>query len=135
MYFLFFVRLRRPPRSTRTDTLLPYTPLFRSGRVVRVHGDADAGAELQRHRVGGERRVELVVDGVGQTEHLVLVDDVGHQHGELVAGEAGQGRGVGQEGLDAVADLDEEPVAGGCAEGVVDLLERVEVDEIGRAHG
>src|SRR3546814_18514189 len=27
---LFFLRIRRPPRSTRTDTLFPYTPLFRS---------------------------------------------------------------------------------------------------------
>src|SRR3546814_12798007 len=26
--------IRRPPRSTRTDTLFPYTPLFRSCRVV-----------------------------------------------------------------------------------------------------
>src|SRR3546814_9554601 len=26
--------IRRPPRSTRTDTLFPYTTLFRSGRVV-----------------------------------------------------------------------------------------------------
>src|SRR3546814_8325264 len=25
--------IRRPPRSTRTDTLLPYTTLFRSGRL------------------------------------------------------------------------------------------------------
>src|SRR3546814_18743459 len=30
-YFLFFfLMIRRPPRSTRTDTLLPYTTLFRS---------------------------------------------------------------------------------------------------------
>src|SRR3546814_6192545 len=29
-YFLFFLRIRRPPRSTRTDTLFPYTTLFRS---------------------------------------------------------------------------------------------------------
>src|SRR3546814_13407836 len=28
--FLFFVMIRRPPRSTRTDTLFPYTTLFRS---------------------------------------------------------------------------------------------------------
>src|SRR3546814_19703309 len=28
--FLFFLMLRRPPRSTRTDTLFPYTTLFRS---------------------------------------------------------------------------------------------------------
>src|SRR3546814_1696398 len=27
---LLFVRIRRPPRSTRTDTLFPYTTLFRS---------------------------------------------------------------------------------------------------------
>src|SRR3546814_7531205 len=27
----FFLSIRRPPRSTRTDTLLPYTTLFRSG--------------------------------------------------------------------------------------------------------
>src|SRR3546814_19996064 len=27
---LFFLMIRRPPRSTRTDTLFPYTPLFRS---------------------------------------------------------------------------------------------------------
>src|SRR3546814_14645765 len=26
----FFLRIRRPPRSTRTDTLFPYTTLFRS---------------------------------------------------------------------------------------------------------
>src|SRR3546814_20984835 len=29
--FIFFLRIRRPPRSTRTDTLFPYTTLFRSG--------------------------------------------------------------------------------------------------------
>src|SRR3546814_2154933 len=29
----FFLRIRRPPRSTRTDTLFPYTTLFRSGLV------------------------------------------------------------------------------------------------------
>src|SRR3546814_14613804 len=29
----FFVMIRRPPRSTRTDTLFPYTTLFRSTLV------------------------------------------------------------------------------------------------------
>src|SRR3546814_4519235 len=28
--YLFFLMIRRPPRSTRTDTLFPYTTLFRS---------------------------------------------------------------------------------------------------------
>src|SRR3546814_12995233 len=34
-YFVLFVFLmiRRPPRSTRTDTLFPYTTLFRSGKA------------------------------------------------------------------------------------------------------
>src|SRR3546814_2879540 len=30
LYFFFFLMIRRPPRSTRTDTLFPYTTLFRS---------------------------------------------------------------------------------------------------------
>src|SRR3546814_17380355 len=30
-FFFFFLMIRRPPRSTRTDTLFPYTTLFRSG--------------------------------------------------------------------------------------------------------
>src|SRR3546814_20735961 len=30
VYGFFFLMIRRPPRSTRTDTLLPYTTLFRS---------------------------------------------------------------------------------------------------------
>src|SRR3546814_15517337 len=31
-FFVFFLMIRRPPRSTRTDTLFPYTTLFRSLR-------------------------------------------------------------------------------------------------------
>src|SRR3546814_12647323 len=30
VWFFFFLMIRRPPRSTRTDTLFPYTTLFRS---------------------------------------------------------------------------------------------------------
>src|SRR3546814_12255126 len=49
--------IRRPPRSTRTDTLFPYTTLFRSRRArLRYHGGAgadarcrDAGAQARRH--------------------------------------------------------------------------------------
>src|SRR3546814_2274977 len=32
----FFLMIRRPPRSTRTDTLFPYTTLFRSPRLSTV---------------------------------------------------------------------------------------------------
>src|SRR3546814_16101165 len=43
--FVFFLMIRRPPRSTRTDTLFPYTTLFRS-RPSR----AFAGARRRQHR-------------------------------------------------------------------------------------
>src|SRR3546814_17321571 len=32
----FFLMIRRPPRSTRTDTLFPYTTLFRSYNLIAV---------------------------------------------------------------------------------------------------
>src|SRR3546814_15428452 len=32
-YAFFFLMIRRPPRSTRTDTLFPYTTLFRSAQA------------------------------------------------------------------------------------------------------
>src|SRR3546814_20534964 len=34
--FVFFVMIRRPPRSTRTDTLFPYTTLFRSILLAKL---------------------------------------------------------------------------------------------------
>src|SRR3546814_7149305 len=34
---LFFLMIRRPPRSTRTDTLFPYTTLFRSQQFAERH--------------------------------------------------------------------------------------------------
>src|SRR3546814_18764968 len=38
--WLFFLMIRRPPRSTRTDTLFPYTTLFRSLVVsLESHGE------------------------------------------------------------------------------------------------
>src|SRR3546814_18695291 len=36
--FFFFLMIRRPPRSTLTDTLFPYTTLFRSWFTGIVHG-------------------------------------------------------------------------------------------------
>src|SRR3546814_12956649 len=33
---LFFLMIRRPPRSTRTDTLFPYTTLFRSEILTKI---------------------------------------------------------------------------------------------------
>src|SRR3546814_4640658 len=36
---MFFLMIRRPPRSTRTDTLFPYTTLFRSVRLDALQVD------------------------------------------------------------------------------------------------
>src|SRR3546814_6483167 len=54
-FVVFFLMIRRPPRSTRTDTLFPYTTLFRSikglfdhRRRQTRHADAVA-THLWRH--------------------------------------------------------------------------------------
>src|SRR3546814_17041815 len=45
--------IRRPPRSTRTDTLFPYTTLFRSPAIRRLDGErADDEPARCRHRGG-----------------------------------------------------------------------------------
>src|SRR3546814_2750227 len=46
--FYFFLMIRQPPRSTRTDTLCPYTPLFRSLLVdkIRAIREPDGAAPL-----------------------------------------------------------------------------------------
>src|SRR3546814_11528608 len=51
--FFFFLMIRRPPRSTRTDTLFPYTTLFRSHHAGAAEGQhaAGHGADLT---VGGD---------------------------------------------------------------------------------
>src|SRR3546814_15042793 len=58
---VFFLMIRRPPRSTRTDTLFPYTTLFRSPAARRRH---------RRHR---RRRADAEVfhgQGAGRREPL-----------------------------------------------------------------
>src|SRR3546814_17993771 len=56
----FFLMIRRPPRSTLTDTLFPYTTLFRSR-----HG-------------AGERRLIFLLEPADRSD-LGLADLVGHQ--------------------------------------------------------
>src|SRR3546814_5300854 len=62
--------LRRPPRSTRTDTLFPYTTLFRSGvglLVLQPQHEALHAAVAHR-QVGGE-----IADQAPQREQQRLV--------------------------------------------------------------
>src|SRR3546814_12101677 len=76
--FFFFLMIRRPPRATRTDTLFPYTTLFRSslrsapiarlaaappslpklgaGRRLPRRADRDDHARVVRQRRGGRSR-------------------------------------------------------------------------------
>src|SRR3546814_2937152 len=52
--FFCFLMIWRPPRSTRTDTLFPYTTLFRSGPDAKLPGTG--AARFRRPVVDGERR-------------------------------------------------------------------------------
>src|SRR3546814_1144964 len=55
LFFFFFLMIRRPPRSTRTDTLFPYTTLFRS---TGASGDgAPSRRTARRARTLAERGV------------------------------------------------------------------------------
>src|SRR3546814_3867108 len=51
-YRLFFLMIRRPPRSTRTDTLFPYTTLFRSQVGVQL-GEPPQEIDLERGQDAG----------------------------------------------------------------------------------
>src|SRR3546814_18303247 len=65
-YVIFFLMIRRPPRSTRTDTLFPYTTLFRSpgcpspalARQIRAGRGADAAGPAPGSGHGVERLLE-----------------------------------------------------------------------------
>src|SRR3546814_3117441 len=72
MVYIFFLMIRRPPRSTRTDTLFPYTTLFRSGDGRRGIGP-DAGQRAQARLVVGKApamvRRHAFGTGVRSEEH------------------------------------------------------------------
>src|SRR3546814_1425038 len=65
MIVFFFVMIRRPPRSTRPDTLFPYTTLFRS----------------DRHRPRAGRGIRLLAGVQGQGVEL---QELGIRHGSLL---------------------------------------------------
>src|SRR3546814_3424248 len=95
---IFFLMIRRPPRSTRTDTLFPYTTLFRSKHrhalIERFQaGQHLLGAEVERgHDPAERRRAEtfrlLLIEGAtvgGQTAHGRVADAV-MAEGDAAAG-------------------------------------------------
>src|SRR3546814_2602033 len=85
---------RRPPRSTRTDTLFPYTTLFRSGYTSdhRVNGNehmlggtkGDLAYVLMMRRDGGMTDIDLVASGGKQASS-------GNRHEKRPRGEGSRG--------------------------------------------
>src|SRR3546814_19331793 len=67
----FFLMIRRPPRSTRTDTLFPYTTLFRSGADQRQDQPV-ASRELAGQRFA----LDLQRDQQEEHRHQAIVDPV-----------------------------------------------------------
>src|SRR3546814_6187147 len=51
--------IRRPPRSTRTDTLFPYTTLFRSSAVVNHMSALDDDRQTVTSRISAYTTVDL----------------------------------------------------------------------------
>src|SRR3546814_8346962 len=98
--FFFFVMIRRPPRSTRTDTLFPYTTLFRSGDVdVRqeVHFDLQHAVALTGFAAAA---LHIEAEAAG----LVSAGLAFGQAGEPVA-DIGEGAGIsGGVGAGSAAD-------------------------------
>src|SRR3546814_8997281 len=81
--------IRRPPRSTRTDTLFPYTTLFRSHRHRGAGGGYRALHEIMHRRgvdTGGERHRDPHVLGLALAEGA-----------EMGLGEAEEGDGRSEE--------------------------------------
>src|SRR3546814_2513691 len=68
--------IRRPPRSTRTDTLVPYTTLFRSHTDDVVSSDAKPSVAL---RAGRKSSMRLAIDAVhdGDADCVVSAGNTG----------------------------------------------------------
>src|SRR3546814_13209055 len=55
--------IRRPPRSTRTDTLFPYTTLFRS--MAKILGWGHAGVDPEVMGIGPVKAVPIALARAG----------------------------------------------------------------------
>src|SRR3546814_11175277 len=93
--------IRRPPRSTRTDTLFPYTTLFRSESVVGLPVAGHIDADFLSHRL--DRRAAR--------RHRLADDDGDHVHDRAVGQfEKVQENRHKPEAV-AIAEIDRRPVA------------------------
>src|SRR3546814_16990307 len=74
---VFFLTIRRPPRSTRTDTLCPYTTLFRSLRRTHVlHQPHDVGGREEMRaddRLGSLGRLGRSEEHTSELQSLMRI--------------------------------------------------------------
>jgi hypothetical protein len=97
--------------------------------IARCHGYADAGADHNLVPVDLERPAEHIHDLLGQGRTFIEVTQRILQHDELVAAEARDHIGSAYDAAQPVGYRAELGVTTGVAQGVVDLLEVVEVHE------
>src|SRR3546814_13384472 len=64
--------IRRPPRSTRTDTLFPYTTLFRSAQFDKVYEQYKLAPEVTRRRMYYETMEHVLAKA-----HKTVVENTG----------------------------------------------------------
>src|SRR3546814_19915990 len=69
--FCFFLMIRRPPRSTRTDTLFPYTTLCRSEELSRARPDWGFIMEERGEVEGDPAKPRFVVDPLDGTSNFL----------------------------------------------------------------
>jgi hypothetical protein len=100
--------------------------------VVGVEGDADAGLELEQHVGEREGLDERVVDAAGQRHRRAVRPEPWQQDGELVTAEPRHEVVGAQHASQPGGDEQEQLVADPVAEGVVDLLKAVEVEDAQR---
>src|SRR3546814_16707317 len=81
MRLVFFLSIRRPPRSTRTDPLFPYTTLFRS-----LHMRREVERVLAHERLGLFRLAALQGLDDGEMDHHGAVGPVVLADGRLPYG-------------------------------------------------
>src|SRR3546814_1561385 len=117
--------IRRPPRSTRTDTLFPYTTLFRSGQHAVGPGDARAGAQALLHQ---RARLAILVALTVRGGHAKV--DV---EGEGVVGAERQGALEATEGIVRLAEHGLHPARAHPGPGVVGVEGKRAFDEAGGA--
>src|SRR3546814_3358705 len=77
--------IRRPPRSTRTDTLFPYTTLFRSARS-EIELQVDANLRLSQENEELRTMLNSVLRSIEQKTHMKALQDLEARVSALVAG-------------------------------------------------